>query len=64
MLALAKDPAERPTAAEFGRLFGEAAADAGAPLRPAAHKPIPVDELPTLEYGDRETPPARRKPQG
>jgi len=64
MLALAKDPAERPTAAEFGRLFGEAAADAGAPLRPAAHKPIPVDELPTLECGDRETPPARRKPQG
>ena len=48
MLALAKDPGERPTAAEFGRQFGDAAAGAGAPLEPAAHRPIPVDELPTL----------------
>jgi hypothetical protein len=61
MLALAKDPADRPTAAEFGRLFADAAADAGAPLRPAANRLFPVDELPTLEVGDRETPPVKRK---
>ena len=63
MKAMAKDPRERPTAAELGRLLADAMAGVGAQLRAAPHLPVPADELPTLAP-DLEPPPSKRKPQG
>ena len=63
MKALAKDPRERPTAAELGRLLADAVAGVGAPLMAAPHLPVSADELPTLAP-NLEPPPSKRKPQG
>ena len=46
MQALRKNPVERPDAAEFGRLFAQAAAASGSPI--PVERPVVVDELPTL----------------
>jgi CheY-like chemotaxis protein len=63
MQALAKNPAERPTAAEFARLFADAASGAGASIMTAAQRLISADELPTLASADLQAPPGERKPQ-
>jgi len=63
MRALAKDPEERPTAAEFARLFADAAAGVGASIATAEHRPTSVDELPTLAISDLERPPGEQKTQ-